>query len=107
MVIGPVSAFIQSAREKKSPCTLSEPQKVQTKGKAANITHSTTKPVDKMTSGLDLRCAATVMGYALLRLKSRQVRISTGVNKIATPKIVRTDVAAADPNCCTSPRRCE
>ena len=33
-----------------------------------------------------------------LRLKSRQVRISTGVSRITTPRIVSIEVAAAEPN---------
>jgi succinyl-CoA synthetase alpha subunit len=43
MVLAPVRAFIQSAFEKKSLCTLKLPQTVHKKGKTAIISQSATR----------------------------------------------------------------
>ncbi len=96
MVRTPVSAFVQSAFEKKSPCTLNDPQSVQRNGKAARSPTALRRPCATATRSGD-RSDALEGHHALFRLKSRHVRISTGVSRIATPITVSTEVAAADP----------
>jgi len=101
----PQSAFVQSAFEKKSPCTLNDPQRVHRNGKDATTTQRITKLVARTASAGDRFCASDAMDQAPFRLKSRHVRISTGVNRIDTPMIVSIDVAAAELNRAMSPRR--
>ena len=74
-------------------------QAVQMKGKAATMTHRITKPTEMIVRGVTRDCALVAMSNPQtdLRLKSRQVRISTGISRKATPMIVRTEVAPAEP----------
>lgn len=95
----PWTAFIQSVREKKSDSTLNEPHTLQAKGNTAMMSHVTTITLEKMTSAGGRRSTLPAMLlYTALRLKSRQVRISTGISSTATPRIVSREVAAAEPN---------
>ena len=76
---------------------MKEPQTVQIKGPIAINIQNATMLVENQASSDTPFLFEAVIYYTPLRLKSRQVRMRTGVRMIQTNIIVSIDVAAADP----------
>ena len=66
-VRNPKMALVQSAFEKKSPCTLNDPQAVHRKGKTAIISQKPTNAVEMKIKPGERLCAAAAMPPLLRR----------------------------------------